>query len=750
MKLLFVFKQKKNVDTFLPAIRLLVERGHRVALGVQEWNPERDDTYRTAVSSPLFSVVRCPTQRTDHWAHVAGLLRSLRDCVHYQQPALKNAAKLQARTIRKLREELRLPVDNVAAAGWLREIPAQQTRRLESICELAEAQLPSDPLHDQFLREQAPDLLLLSPLVHFGSAQADLVTSARSLGIPVGMLLYSWDNLSTKGCLHRVPDRMFVWNDEQRQEAQALHEFPQDRVTVVGAPRFDGFFDLRPRLSRAEFHEPLGLDPAQPTFLYVCSSQLVSAAELGFVRKWIQTMRESAHVPLRTCNVIVRPHPDIPLLDPSVPVEETRWPALRGAKGFSSRPFDDPHAVVLRTSDGAQQGFYECIHHSAGVVGLNTTAELEAAIVGRPVYTIMAGGEDADGQSGTLHFHYLLEERGGCVRVARDLAEHTDQLNAGLTRPVDDAAIRRFAGVFLRPHGIERPVAPLLAQAIERALEQDACSRVDAHQPLESTVGPSPEPRIDLVIEPGTRTNVTTLSMAKRGQVIDIRVSGTPGGEPPRIDKRTVEWMRQCVGIGEVVYDIDAGLGIHAVIAARYHGAVVVAFEPGYAAYQALCENVRMNGCDGSVLPMPLAVTDGEGLAELRFPSGMPGESQHGVRRIEWRVRKASGDDSTVRQPVCATTLDDALGRYGLPLPNHLRLGPSASASGIFAGAVHVLGIESLKTILFTSPVEQVDALTAQLATRRWTIERQVELPRGRVHVQLQREPVAAAQATSL
>jgi hypothetical protein len=63
--------------------------------------------------------------------------------------------------------------------------------------------VPGDPLWKAFIREQAPDVVLLSPVVHFGSAQADLVAAGRSLGIPVGMLLFSWDNLSTKGRLHQ-------------------------------------------------------------------------------------------------------------------------------------------------------------------------------------------------------------------------------------------------------------------------------------------------------------------------------------------------------------------------------------------------------------------------------------------------------------------------------------------------------------------------------------------------------------------
>ena len=253
---------------------------------------------------------------------------------------------------------------------------------------------------------------------------------------------------------------MFVWNERQRTEARALHEFPEDRVIVTGAPRFDSFFELCPRLSRDEFHAPLGLDPGKPTHPLrllvaagVCRRAGVRARLAG---------RDTRLVPGRSrdCNILVRPHPDIELLGDDQPFDEITWPSVRGAKGFVARPFDDPTAIVLKTADRARQGFYECLYHSAAVVGLNTSAELEAAIVGRPVYTVIAGDEAADGQSSTLHFHYLLEEQGGCVRRASDLAEHVAHLQAELERPRASEEIRRFAGEFLRPHGIDRAVAP--------------------------------------------------------------------------------------------------------------------------------------------------------------------------------------------------------------------------------------------------------------------------------------------------
>ena len=40
------------------------------------------------------------------------------------------------------------------------------------------------------------------------------------------------------------------------------------------------------------------------------------------------------------------------------------------------------------------------------MVGINTTAQIEGAIVGRPVHTVLAD-DFRFTQEGTLHFHYL-------------------------------------------------------------------------------------------------------------------------------------------------------------------------------------------------------------------------------------------------------------------------------------------------------------------------------------------------------
>ena len=744
MKILLVVKQKKNVDTFIGTIRALLARGHAVTLAVQEHGDARDQEYRDEVPSPDFMVARGPAQRTDAWAHVAPLVRSLRDVVHYQQPPLRGALKLQERTIRKLREDLRVAGDHVTIAEGLRAIPAAQIDRLETVFDLAEQRLPSDQLHEQFLRTHAPDALLLSPLVHFGSAQADFVASARALGIPVGMLLHSWDNLSTKGCMHQRPDWMFVWNEQQRREAFELHGFPENRVNVVGAPRFDGFFELRPRLSREEFHEPIGLDPHEPTLLYVCSSQLISSSERTFVEKWLSSIRRSSGA-IRNCNVIIRPHPDIPLLDGPDTSEELRWPAAKGLKGFRVCPFDDARAIVLRTSDRAQQGLFECIHHSAGVVGLNTSAELEAAIVGRPVYTVEAG-DDAQGQRTTLHFHYLLEGYGGVVRVAQTLDEHVEQVAAGLSASGQDSRLRAFVGSFLRPRGLEHPVAPLLAEAIEQTFRTQVAGE---RQPASSPASPSMHDEAEDAFEQipahapkGSFAEQPTVdvSVPKFGYTLRMRVPNEPEGERRyRLEKSTVDWLRQHVGIGDVIYDIDAGIGLYTLLGAKHHGAVVIAFEPGYAAFGELCDNVRLNGSDGSVTPLPVALADFEGLGELKYPTGLAGRQTHSLRSTGWRVKKAAADDRNFKQPVCVMPLDLVVQRFGLPAPGHLRASNPESTVCVLMGAQDLLARESLKSLLLTFPTEERDGVVTRLASLRWSVASELLLSRGRTQMLLTR-----------
>ena len=732
MRFLLVVKQQRNVDAFIEALRLLAGRGHSVTLAVQDADDRRNDRLSSAIDAAGIAVVRCPAVRTDTWKDVATLLRRLRDCLQYLRPEMRQAVKLRARAFDRLRQDLMFDAETHTAVAGLLAIPSEQTRRLDAALALAEQALPTDPLFDEFLATHAPDVLLVSPLVHFGPAQADLVASARRAGIPAWMLLYSWDNLSTKGAIHRWPDRMVVWNDRQRAEAGTLHGFPAERVTVVGAPRFDAFFALRPAMSGVEFHEPLGLDPAKPTLLYVCSSRLVSEEELPFITRWIRALRLSALNSVRDCNIIVRPHPDIALLPAGTPMLRHEWPAAPGLRARISRPFHDGRAIVLMTPHETPLGLFESITHSVAVVGLNTTAELEAGIVGRPVFTIVADAHDADGQSSTMHFHYLTTAAGGFVTSAAGFEEHVAQLEALFRKGPDPAPIRAFIQSFLRPHGVERPVAPILADLLERGA--GATPVADAMPGSSATVAiESAE-----AARSGTRRPVLPLAYAITPPLCVYATRTTErmaDGGTLAVDPTVAEWIEREIGLGEVLYDIGAGVGEYTLIAAKRRGAVVLAFEPGYAAYGELCENLLLNGCEASVVPIPLALAGRDGLAELKYLHGQPGETGSMVRDdIDWRV-KHRGPNKPYLQPALLVCLDTLMARQGLPSPHHVLIAPHVAAVTVLAGAAATLRLPSLKSICVSATHDNMAAVQASLQPLGWIQATQAPTPSGTVSI---------------
>src|SRR6185436_362729 len=114
-----------------------------------------------------------------------------------------------------------------------------------------------------------------------------------------------------------------------------------------------------------------------------------------------------------------------------------------------------------------RRDFFDSLYYCAAVVGINTSALLEAGIVGRPVFTVTVP-EFAHSQDGTLHFQHLVHGDSGLVRAAASLDEHVAQLSAALAGEGGVAERdRAFVGSFIRPLGLDRPAAPVFARTVE-------------------------------------------------------------------------------------------------------------------------------------------------------------------------------------------------------------------------------------------------------------------------------------------
>jgi len=351
---------------------------------------------------------------------------------------------------RRAEAHLAREAPRLAARGLPEQWPvAQFVSRLAAVVEAA---IPTDPYIDAVVGSIAPDVVVVTPLVDFVSYQIDYVKTAKRLGIPVSMAVASWDNLTNKGTVNVQPDQVIVWNNAQKREAVDLHGVPPERVRVTGAQLFDDWFDRRPSQSREAFCERIGLNPGRPFLLYLCSSLFIAPEEVSYVRTWLQRLRASGYSSLHECGVLIRPHPGHASpwaeVDLSAFGNVTIWP----------RQGDMP------LFDAAKADYFDSLFHSGGVVAVNTTGMIEAGIVGRTSYTLLAP-EFAATQGGTVHFEHLTAP--GFLRTATTVAEHHQQLDAALRQASNAQLLDPFIKEFVRPLGLDVPATPIVVNAIE-------------------------------------------------------------------------------------------------------------------------------------------------------------------------------------------------------------------------------------------------------------------------------------------
>lgn len=455
MRILFVMRNTIYVRNFESTLRMLAQRGHKVHIVAK---PHRvlnltNLAGQLAAGCPGVTHGPPPEGPIDGWALLSEQLRRGVDYLRYQRPEYRHASKLRQRArnyappfiLDATRRPLALSAVGIALIG----------RALR----LADHTLPVNPVVLDYVRGQNPDLLIVTPLVEPGSPQSQYLRAARALGIRTALCVYSWDNLTNKGLIQDPLDLVTVWNEAMKSEAVQLHGIPHRRVVVTGAPAYDHWFGWRPRWTREDFCRRVGLPADRPYLLYLCSSKFIAPHEVPFVRGWIERIRSASPI-LAKAGVLIRPHP--------------QW-----GRPWTAADFSDLEQVAIWPRDGAnpvdvdsRSDYYDSIFHSAGVVGVNTSAQIESAIIGRGVYTLLAP-EFRDTQEGTLHFHHLRNVNGGMLHVAENIGDHVTQLEGAVTNQgPDEGRCRPFVEAFVRPHGIDVPATPKLVAAIEQVMTQ--------------------------------------------------------------------------------------------------------------------------------------------------------------------------------------------------------------------------------------------------------------------------------------
>jgi hypothetical protein len=160
--------------------------------------------------------------------------------------------------------------------------------------------------------------------------------------------------------------------------------------------------------------------------------------------------------------VLVRPHPQaIDFWQAWTPAPElgpvAAWPRIR----------------QLPVTEAAKADFYDTLYHASAVVGLNTSALWEAAILGHPTLTV-TDGRFREGQAEAEHFGYLCEGRDDDLLVASpSMAAHVHALEAALDdRAGHTGRAQAFVERYIRPAGPAVRASSLAADALTTIVER--------------------------------------------------------------------------------------------------------------------------------------------------------------------------------------------------------------------------------------------------------------------------------------
>jgi hypothetical protein len=462
MKILFSMRHPGALRNFASTLRALAERGHQVHLVFAKQDKEGDGRLLRELAESHPNITAGEIEGKTPWRVWLGLARGARftvDYVRYLTPEYAGISSLTERARAKAPSAMRWLVErrlfrNRAGNRFL-------TRMLLAV----EQAIPIDRATLDLVAREAPDVLLVTPLVDLGSDQVDYVKAARRLGVRSALPVLSWDNLTNKGLIRVPPEKVFVWNEAQKTEAVEMHGIDPATVVVTGAMVYDQWFARRPSSTRAEFCARVGLDPARPILLYLCSSPFIAPDEINFIEEWIGAIRGAPEMRVRTAGILIRPHP------------ENRQPWHR----FAANGYIDvtvwPRRGASPVDVESKNDFFDSMYHAAGAVGINTSAQIECGIVGRPVFSITTKAYQRS-QEGTLHFRHLTSEGGGLLRLAEDFATHVQQIAAALDDPEGTRQqIEGFVRAFTRPHGLDVEATPLIVKAVEQLANTPAPSR---------------------------------------------------------------------------------------------------------------------------------------------------------------------------------------------------------------------------------------------------------------------------------
>ena len=293
------------------------------------------------------------------------------------------------------------------------------------------------------LNKYQPDLVIVPDIVF--PQDRIVLRAARRLGFYTIGMIRSWDNLTSKGVVQILPEKLLVQTAIMEKEAIKYAGMPAKDIEVVGLPHYDVFFEPR-SVPREDFLKSLGIPPERKVIL----AAPFLMPSVGSAKILINTMLEAiddGRIP-KNLHILVRYRPATPEIEEGGLLKSDHLTVTSPCELFFSVKTSQASTMDWEFSKKDIELLINSLAYCDLVVNYVSTLSIDAAIFDKPIINVRFEADPKtpkyDHMNLLMRFiHYKVVERTGGVKLVWNMEELLEGIKDYLDHPEKDRSGRK-------------------------------------------------------------------------------------------------------------------------------------------------------------------------------------------------------------------------------------------------------------------------------------------------------------------
>ncbi|MDP3770364.1 MAG: CDP-glycerol glycerophosphotransferase family protein [bacterium] len=285
-----------------------------------------------------------------------------------------------------------------------------------------------------------PDMVLAPDIVF--PLDRIFLRAAHRKGYFVIGLTRSWDNLTSKGVIQILPDKLILHTERMKKQAIELVGMPEKDITVTGPPDYDKYF--RPiTMTKQDFCNQLGIPSDLRLILFAPFYDEYTGSAIIMINALLRAVRNKKLPP--DVHFLIRYRPATPEIPDDMFEKSDHYTITKPCSMY----FKVKNRAQAPTKDWEfspqdAELLFDSIIFSDVMINTFSTIAIDAAAVDTPVIGVRF---DADAQCpakhsvvkiADAHDHYRELERTGGVRLVYNMEQLIQAINHYLEHPESD------------------------------------------------------------------------------------------------------------------------------------------------------------------------------------------------------------------------------------------------------------------------------------------------------------------------